>query len=42
MWTTDRAIEFLEQRDPTRPFFLNLSYVRPHTPFGDVDDCSLQ
>lgn len=32
-WTTERAIEFLENRDPTRPFFLNLSYVRPHTPF---------
>lgn len=31
-WTTDRAIEFLDQRDTTRPFFLNLSYVRPHTP----------
>lgn len=23
----------MEERDPTRPFFLNLSYVRPHTPF---------
>lgn len=33
VWTTDRAIEFLERRDTTRPFFLNLSYVRPHTPF---------
>ena len=32
-WTTERALEFLEKRDPTRPFFLNLSYVRPHTPF---------
>lgn len=33
VWTTNRAIEFLENRDPTRPFFLNVSYVRPHTPF---------
>lgn len=32
-WTTRRALEFLEERDETRPFFLNLSYVRPHTPF---------
>ncbi|KTG11478.1 hypothetical protein AUR64_04285 [Haloprofundus marisrubri] len=32
-WTTQRALEFLETRDETRPFFLNLSYVRPHTPF---------
>ena len=33
VWTTDRALDFLEERDPTRPFFLNVSYVRPHTPF---------
>lgn len=32
-WTTNRALDFLDERDPTRPFFLNLSYVRPHTPF---------
>jgi arylsulfatase A-like enzyme len=32
-WTTRRALDFLEERDETRPFFLNLSYVRPHTPF---------
>lgn len=31
-WTTERALDFLRERDPTRPFFLNLSYVRPHTP----------
>lgn len=32
-WTTRKALDFLDQRDETRPFFLNLSYVRPHTPF---------
>ncbi|WP_255171476.1 arylsulfatase [Natrononativus amylolyticus] len=32
-WTTRKALEFLDQRDESRPFFLNLSYVRPHTPF---------
>ncbi len=32
-WTTTRAIEHLEKRDPTRPFFLTVSYVRPHQPF---------
>ena len=32
-WTTRRALDFLDERDGTRPFFLNLSYVRPHTPF---------
>jgi len=32
-WTTTRALEQLERRDPTRPFFLTVSYVRPHQPF---------
>ena len=31
-WATDMAIDFLERRDPTRPFFLNLSYFHPHPP----------
>lgn len=31
-WATDNAIEFLETRDPTRPFFLNLSFFHPHPP----------
>lgn len=31
-WATSRAIDFLRQRDPTRPFFLKLSYVKPHSP----------
>jgi len=32
-WTTNRALEHVEKRDPTRPFFLTVSYVRPHQPF---------
>ena len=32
-WTATRGIEFLRRRDDTRPFFLNLSFHRPHTPF---------
>lgn len=32
-WTTDRALDFLGKRDPTRPFFLTVSYVRPHQPY---------
>ncbi|KZN23312.1 hypothetical protein A4G99_14870 [Haladaptatus sp. R4] len=32
-WTTNRALEFFEKRDPTRPFFHAVSYVRPHQPF---------
>lgn len=31
-WATDRAIDFLRRRDRDMPFFLNVSYVRPHPP----------
>jgi arylsulfatase A-like enzyme len=31
-WCVSKAIEFLERRDPTAPFFLNLSLVDPHPP----------
>ena len=32
-WCVSRAIQFLERRDPTQPFFLNLSFIDPHPPF---------
>ncbi|WP_202638449.1 arylsulfatase [Bailinhaonella thermotolerans] len=32
-WATSRAIDFLYRRDPTAPFFLFLSYHRPHPPY---------
>lgn len=31
-WATSEAINFLRRRDPTKPTFLKLSYVRPHSP----------
>lgn len=31
-WCTERALDFLERRDPTVPFFLNVSYHQPHAP----------
>ncbi len=31
-WTTDTALEMLARRDPTRPFFLQVGYHRPHPP----------
>lgn len=31
-WATSEAIDFLRRRDPTKPFFMKLSYVRPHPP----------
>ena len=32
-WATESALRFLERRDPTVPFFLNLSIFAPHAPF---------
>jgi arylsulfatase len=31
-WTTARAEEFLDRRDTSRPFFLYVSYLEPHSP----------
>ena len=32
-WTMSRALAFLGSRDRRRPFFLNLSFARPHSPY---------
>jgi len=32
-WTMNRAIDFLKTRDKDRPFFLNISFARPHSPY---------
>jgi len=32
-WTTDVTIEQLRKRDPTRPFFVWCSHMRPHSPY---------
>ena len=32
-WVADESLRFLERRDPTRPFFLYMSFHRPHAPF---------
>lgn len=31
-WVTTKAIDFLRRRDVTKPFFLKVSYHRPHPP----------
>lgn len=31
-WVTSESINFLRRRDPTKPFFLKVSYHRPHSP----------
>lgn len=32
-WTTDVTIEQIRKRDPTRPFFIWTSHLRPHSPY---------
>ncbi len=32
-WTVQRSIDFLETKDPTRPFFLWTSFTKPHPPY---------
>jgi len=32
-WTTDVTIEQIVKRDPTRPFFVWCSHLRPHSPY---------
>ncbi|MDQ6423483.1 arylsulfatase [Paenibacillus sp. LHD-117] len=31
-WTVTQSIDFLRRRDPSKPFFLYTSFVRPHSP----------
>ena len=33
-WVVDRAMDFLTRRDPSAPFFLNISFIDPHPPFA--------
>lgn len=33
-WVADRAIDFLRERDRSRPFFLWASFIHPHPPFS--------
>lgn len=37
-WVAEETLRFLETRDRTRPFFLTVSFVRPHQPF-DAPQC---
>lgn len=32
-WTASEGIRFLKARDPSKPFFLWLSFARPHSPY---------
>lgn len=32
-WTASEGVRFLKQRDPTKPFFMWLSFARPHSPY---------
>ncbi|WP_409344263.1 arylsulfatase [Paenibacillus sp. MBLB4367] len=32
-WTVNEALRFLKRRDPSQPFFLKVSFARPHSPY---------
>jgi len=32
-WTTDVTLQQISKRDPTRPFFIWTSHLRPHSPY---------
>ncbi len=32
-WTIERALRFMQNRDPSRPFFLSLGFISAHPPF---------
>ena len=32
-WTASEGVRFIAHRDPTRPFFMWLSFARPHSPY---------
>lgn len=34
VWTGDETLKFLEQRDTERPFFMQMSFQRPHEPLN--------
>lgn len=31
-WVVNESIDFLRRKDPSKPFFLKMSFVRPHSP----------
>ena len=33
VWTTDVALEMIKKKDPTKPFFIWISHLRPHSPY---------
>lgn len=37
-WIADETVDFLETRDPLRPFFLWTSFTKPHPPFDPCRD----
>lgn len=37
-WTVDQSIDFVETRDPLRPFFMWTSFTKPHPPFDPCLD----
>ncbi|MFA7230500.1 MAG: arylsulfatase [Victivallaceae bacterium] len=38
IWTVDESIKFLNRRDPGKPFFLKVSFARPHSPYDAIPE----
>lgn len=32
-WTVNEALQFLKRKDPSKPYFLKVSFARPHSPY---------
>ncbi len=37
VWTANEAVKFLQTKDPSMPFFLKVSFARPHSPYDPPD-----
>jgi arylsulfatase A-like enzyme len=37
-WTVNQSIDFINDRDPSMPFFLKTSFARPHSPYDAIPD----
>jgi arylsulfatase len=37
-WTAERAVQFLKDRDQGKPFFLKVSFARPHSPYDALPE----
>jgi len=36
-WTAAKSVEFLKEKDPSKPFFMMTSFSRPHSPYSSPE-----